>query len=168
MRRFILIFILLVYGCGYRPSSSYTPKTLGDRVYIEVEVSLSDPENSVLIRDTITKAIYTRLKSVTATKKRAKSTIRVKYRDIKFIPLEYNRNGYVVHYQADVILDFTFEREKRSVKKRLVGRYDFPIRPSAIISTSLRFKAIEEGSKKALDEFIAYLGTLGLLHEELW
>jgi len=167
VKRFILIFIVLFYGCGYRPSSSYTPKTLGDRVYIEVEVSLSDPENSVLIRDTITKAIYTRLKSFTTTKKRAKSFIKVKYKDIKFIPLEYDRNGYVVHYQADVILDFLFKRDGQEVQKSLVGRYDFPIRPSAIISTSLRFKAIEEGSKKALDEFIAYLGALGLLHENI-
>jgi len=165
VKKFILIFIVLFYGCGYRPSSSYTPKTLGDRVYIEVDVSLSDPENSVLIRDTITKAIYTRLKSITTTKRRAKSTIKVKYKDIRFIPLEYDRNGYVVHYQADVILDFLFQRENQKVKKSLIGRYDFPIRPSAIISTSLRFKAIEEGSKKALDEFIAYLGTLGLFHE---
>ena len=167
MKKFILIFIVLFYGCGYRPSSSYTPKTLGDRVYIEVDVSLSDPENSVLIRDTITKAIYTRLKSVTSKKRRAKSTIKVKYKDIRFIPLEYDKNGYVVHYQADVILDFLFQRENQKVKKSLIGRYDFPIRPSAIISTSLRFKAIEEGSKKALDEFIAYLGTLGLLHENI-
>ena len=167
MKRFILISILLFYGCGYRPSSSYTPKTLGDRVYIEVEVSLSDPENSVLIRDTITKAIYTRLKSITATKKRAKSTIKVKYKDIKFFPLEYDKNGYVVHYQADVILDFLFEKGDKRIKKSLVGRYDFPIRPSAIISTSLRFKAIEEGSIKALDEFIAYLGTLGLIDDKL-
>jgi len=30
-----------------------------------------------------------------------------------------------------------------------------------------RFKAIEEGSKKALDKFIAYLGTLGLRDEKL-
>jgi len=73
---------------------------LGDRVYIEVDVSLSDPENSVLIRDTITKAIYTRLRSVTTTKRRAKSTIEVKYKDIRFIPLEYDKNGYVVHYAS--------------------------------------------------------------------
>jgi len=167
VKKFILISILLFYGCGYRPSSSYTPKTLGDRVYIEVEVSLSDPENSVLIRDTITKAIYTRLKSVTTTRKRAKSSIFVKYKDIKFSPLEYDRNGYVVHYKADVILDFLYKKGDREVKKSLVGKYDFPIRPSAIISTSLRFKAIEEGSKKALDKFIAYLGTLGLRDEKL-
>ena len=48
-------------------------------------------------------------------------------------------------------------------KRLITGKYSFPIRPSAIISTSLRFEAIKKGSIKALDQFIAYLTTLGAI-----
>jgi hypothetical protein len=58
-------------------------------------------------------------------------------------------------------LKFTLIKGDRVDKKVIVGRYEFPIRPSAIISTSLRFEAIQKGSMRALDEFIAYLETKG-------
>ena len=47
--------------------------------------------------------------------------------------------------------------------RKIVGRFEFPIRASAIISNDLRLKAIEKGSLKALDEFISYLSVKGLL-----
>jgi len=41
------------------------------------------------------------------------------------------------------------------------GFYDFPIEPEAIISDSLRFQAIKNGSAKALDAFISYITQKG-------
>jgi len=158
---FLLVFLLT--SCGYRPSSHYTKKMIGQKVYTEVEVSLSDPENAVLIKDALNRALYTRLKSKASSKREADSSIIVHYKSIKFIPLQYNRNGYVVYYQAHITLGFIFERKGEKENRLIVGRYAFPIRPSAIISNDLRFKAIEQGSIKALDEFISYLSVKGLL-----
>jgi hypothetical protein len=154
---------LLFTACGYKPSSHYTKKIVGERVYTEVEVSLSDPENAVLIKDALNKALFSRLKSKATRKSRADSSIYVAYDNIRFVPLQYDKNGYVVHYQAYITLGFTFKKKDIIEKKQIVGRYDFPIRPSAIISNDLRFKAIEQGSIKALDQFIAYLSAKGVL-----
>jgi hypothetical protein len=154
---------LLLTACGYRPASNYSKKMIGQRVYTQVEVSLSDPENAVLIKDALNRALYRRLKSHASSKKEADSSIKVIYKSIKFIPLQYDRNGYVVHYQAHITLGFTFEKGDERESRLIVGRYEFPIRPSAIISNDLRFKAIEQGSIKALDEFISYLSVKGLL-----
>jgi len=159
----LTVAILLLTACGYRPSSHYTKKILGEKVYTEVEVSLSDPENAVLIKDALNKALYSRLKSKATRKKNADSSIYVAYDNIRFVPLQYNKNGYVVHYQAYITLGFTFIKGDLTEKRQIVGRYEFPIRPSAIISNDLRFKAIEQGSIKALDQFIAYLSGKGLL-----
>jgi len=150
-------------ACGYKPSSLYTKKMIGEKVYTEVEVSLSDPENAVLIKDALNRALYTHLKSHTSKKEEADSSIKVRYQSISFIPLQYDLQGYVVYYQAHIKLRFSFEKGKQKEERSIVGRYEFPIRASAIISNDLRFKAIEHGSMKALDEFISYLSAKGLL-----
>ena len=162
----LVALTLLLTACGYKPSSSYSKKIIGQKVYTEVEVSLSDPENAVLIKDALNRALYTRLKSKATRKKDADSSIYVAYDNIRFVPLQYNKNGYVVHYQAYITLGFTFVKGKVTQKRQIIGRYEFPIRPSAIISNDLRFKAIENGSIKALDQFISYLSAKGLLTHE--
>jgi len=158
-----IIFAILLSGCGYRPSSHFTPKSIGQKVYTEVDISLSDPENAVLLKDALHKALYSRFKSRVSTKRDADSMIKVTYQSLRFIPLQYDRNGYVVYYQAFISLRFQFIKGDKKEDRVIVGRYEFPIRPSAIISTSLRFQAIEKGSMRALDEFIAYLESKGVL-----
>ena len=166
MKKILIIILLFGFiGCGYRPSAINTSKTMGERVYTEVDVSLSDPENAVLIKDALNSALFNRLKSKITIKDKANSTIKVLYNSIKFYPLQYNRNGYVIYYQADINLKFQFIKDNKIREKIITGKYTFPIRPSAIISTSLRFEAIKKGSIKALDQFIAYLSSLGALKE---
>jgi hypothetical protein len=162
----LTVAMLLLTSCGYKPSSHYTKKIVGENVYTEVEVSLSDPENAVLIKDALNRALYRRLKSKATRKRDSDSSIYVAYDNIRFVPLQYNKNGYVVHYQAYITLGFTFIKGEVTEKRQIVGRYEFPIRPSAIISNDLRFKAIEQGSIKALDQFIAYISAKGLLTHE--
>ncbi len=161
--RLIFLTALLLMGCGYKPSSRHAHYLLGEKVYTKVEVSLSDPENALLLKDALNRALYRRLKSHVSSKKEADSSLKVRYNSIKFIPLQYDKNGYVVYYQAHITLGFTFEKDKIRETRLIVGRYEFPIRPSAIISNDLRFKAIEQGSIKALDEFISYLSVKGLV-----
>jgi len=162
----LLMMGVVLTACGYKPSSQYTKKIIGERVYTHVEVSLSDPENAVLIKDALNKALYTRLKSRATRKQYADSSIYLAYKNIRFIPLQYDRQGYVVYYQADITLDFRFEKGKIKEERQILGHYEFPIRPSAIISNDLRLKAIEQGSIKALDQFITYLSAKGLLVNE--
>jgi len=167
MRRvFILLTVLFLTSCGYKPSSHFTPKSIGEKVYTEVEVSLSDPENAVLIKDALNRALYSRLKSLATKKEEADSIIKVAYHSIGFTPLQYDKNGYVVYYQANIVLKFEMIRGKKREERRIIGRYEFPVRPTAIISNDLRFKAIERGSINALDQFIAYVSSKGLLSNE--
>jgi len=159
-------FIIFFTACGYKPSAYYAQKLVGEKVYTQVDVSLSDPENAVLTKDALNMALQTRLKRKVSKENNADSSLYVFYKTIRFIPLQYDRNGYVVFYQAHITLDFTFKKGSIKENRQIVGRYEFPIRPSAIISTDLRLKAIEQGSLKALDEFITYLAAQGLLLNE--
>ena len=159
----LTVALLLLSACGYRPSSHFTKKILGEKVYTEVEVSHSDPENAVLIKDALNRALYSRLKSKATRKSDAESTLYIAYDKMQFLPIQYDKNGYVVYYQANITLGFTFIKGDVTEKRQIIGRYEFPIRPSAIISNDLRYKAIEQGSRKALDQFIAYLSAKGFL-----
>ncbi len=161
----IIFIISLFSSCGYRPSSHYSKKIVTQKVYTEVDISLSDPENAVLVKDALNRALYTRIKSRASKREDTNSSIKVSYNSIHFIPLQYNKRGYVVYYQANISLKFLFEKGKEREERSLVGRYEFPIRPSAIISNDLRFRAIQKGSEKALDEFISYLSAKGLLDD---
>jgi len=163
---FIVMTLLLLTGCGYKPSAHGAQKMIGERVFTQVDVSLSDPENAVLTKDALNIALQTRLKRRVSKKESADSSIYVHYKDIRFIPLQYDRNGYVVFYQAQITLTFKFIKDELKEQRDIVGRYEFPIRPSAIISNDLRLKAIEKGSLKALDQFIAYLSVKGLFLNE--
>ena len=160
---FITLGVLLL-GCGYKPSSHFTPKIIGEKVYTEVEVSLSDPENTVLTKDALNRALRSRLKSLVTTKEEADSYIKVAYQSIKFRPLQYDKNGYVVHYQANITLHFQLVNGTKKEERSITGRYEFPIRPSAIISNARRFEAIEKGSIHALDQFIAYISAKGVFN----
>ncbi len=162
----LLMILLLLSACGYKPSAHFSPKVIGERVYTEVDVSLSDPENSVLIKDALNRALYSRFKSLATTKSKAQSSIFVSYQSIRFVPLQYDQNGYVVQYQANIRLKFRLLKGEKQEERLIVGRYEFPIRPSAIISTDLRFKAIERGSVHALDQFVAYVSAKGLMSYE--
>jgi len=155
---------VLLLGCGYKPSSHFTPKIIGEKVYTEVEVSLSDPENTVLTKDALNRALLSRLKSLSTSKKEADTHIKVTYQSIRFRPLQYNKNGYVVYYQANITLHFQLIKGTQKEERSIRGRYEFPIRPSAIISNALRFEAIEKGSIHALDQFIAYISAKGVLN----
>jgi hypothetical protein len=154
--------MLLLTSCGYRPSSHFSPIVIGQKVYTHVDVSLSDPENSVLIKDAINRALYSRFKTLSTSEEEAQSSIFVAYQSIDFIPLQYDINGYVVQYQANIFLKFRLKKGEDQEERLIMGRYEFPIRPSAIISNDLRFKAIAQGSIHALDQFIAYISAKGL------
>ena len=158
--------VLFLSACGYRPSAHFTPKVIGEKVYTKVDVSLSDPENSVLIKDALNQALYSRFKTLASTKNEAQSSIFVAYKSIQFVPLQYDENGYVVQNQANILLNFRLEKGDQQEERSIMGRYEFPIRPSAIISNDLRFKAIEQGSLHALDQFIAYISAKGLMLDD--
>ena len=159
----LLLFILT--ACGYKPSAHFAKKVLGERVYTKVDVSLANPENAVLTKDGLNKALQTRLKTIVTRESEADSILGVRYESVRFVPLQYDKNGYVAYYQVVMTLRFTFEKGTHHEERRVIGRYEFPISPTAIIAYDLQLKAIEKSTTKALDQFIAYISAKGYFVE---
>jgi len=161
----LFTFCLLPFaftGCGYKPATAYTQKVLSDQIYTEVEVYLRDPENAVLVKDALNAAVVSRFGAQVATKKNATTILHVKFNSVSFQPIQYDVNGYAIYYRAKVSLKIAYRSPTAKGTEIVSGFYDFPIEPRAIISDSLRFQAIKEGSAKALDAFVSRMAQRGV------
>jgi hypothetical protein len=156
-----VIAFVLISGCGYVPASKQARKVVGEKIFVEVSVSLQDPENAVLIKDAARKAVVTRFHSSLVPQSEAETTLWVSLSNISFSPLQYDVNGYVIVYRANININVTRRNngEQKSYNSR--GSYDFAIEPNAIITDIQRFEAIRQASLKALDSFVAQVGAEG-------
>ncbi len=163
LRQLLLIIslIVLIAGCGYLPASKQARKVVGEKLFVEVDVPLQDPENSVLIKDATRKAVVTRFHSSLVPQSEAKTTLWVSLSSIVFSPLQYDSNGYIIVYRAHITIQVT--RRHRGEKKvyNSQGTFDFTIEPNAVITDTQRFDAIAQAALKALDSFVAQVGAEG-------
>jgi outer membrane lipopolysaccharide assembly protein LptE/RlpB len=161
--KFLLLSALLfeLSGCGYKPSSKYARKVVGERIYTKVIISEQNPENSVLIKDAVDSAIIEVFNASLSEKKYADTTLVFSISQPSYIPIQYNNDGFIIAYRATVIL--TIIRETDDTKKRYSakGTYDFTIAPNAVITDQERFEAIRNSAQKAISSFIAQVSAEG-------
>jgi hypothetical protein len=148
-----IIITVLFLSCGYKPTSIYTKEILGKKIYTEVFISLEDPENSVLIKDALNEAVVSQFRSKIASKSSADSKLYITLNSVRFVPIQYDKNGYVIAYKTYVGLksEYVDINGDRSLFNSR-GDYDFPIESNSLISDTKRFEAIKFASQKALDE----------------
>jgi len=151
--------LLIVTGCGYKPSSHYIDKLFDDTIYVEVNVDRVEPENAPYLKDELNQLVYKHFKKRVASKAEASSYIKVSYKDTRFIPLAYDENGYVSRYRVKVTVDFDMLTKKGRIKKRITSSVQKDIYYSSVLTSRLRIEAIKQGFDKAIDEFLAYVSA---------
>lgn len=156
----LLVFLFFV-GCGYIPASKQARKIVGNKLFVEVVVLLKDPENAVLIKDATRKAVITRFHSSLVPKSEANTKLLITLSKISFSALQYNTNGYVIVYRANVNIKVKRSTNGKQKTYKAKGNFDFSIEPNAAITDSQRFEAIKNASLKALDSFVAQVGAEG-------
>ena len=160
----LITFVLstLFAGCGYRPASHYAKKEISGKVYVNLEVELSDPKNSVLIKDALNELLVHKLNAqLVYTEEEADTLMNISLGSVSLSEQSYGDDGYAKLYQATVSIYVDYQ--KKDQKKRSLsvsGRYDFSIDDgSSTISETKRFEAIKTASTKALDEVISKLAV---------
>lgn len=164
IRRFwFLSFVVIVTACGFKPTSVYTKKVLGDRIYVKVETSLQDPENSVLIRDALNEAVINKFKARLSQEADATATLFTTLKRVDFQPIEFDKNGYVIAYKTNVLLQTRFwDRLHKVHTVETTGDFDFNIESNSVISDTKRFNAIKEAAQKSIDAFISKISVQGV------
>ena len=157
----VLVWGFMAAGCGYKPATAYTDKVLDKKIYTEVEVYLRDPENAVLAKDAVNQAVRQRFGGTLTDEAHADTKLFVRFDRVSFRPIQFDTNGYAIYYRAIVRLRIAYASTKGNGEEKVDGVYDFPIQPAAVISDALRYKAIKEGSLKAIDAFISKMAATG-------
>ena len=165
MRVFLLVMALLFGGCGYKPASKAAKSVLGERVFVEVAISVKDPQNSVLIKDALKEALISRLHVSLVPESQADTAIDAALKSVSFAATIYDADGYVTAYKTTVTLSLvtTFKNGTKQTVNT-VGEYDFPIEANSVISDTKRFEAIKYASLDALDEFVTAIAVKGMHH----
>lgn len=164
MKKIFLSFLVLAFtACSYAPSAHLARQTLSKEVYLQVDIDKQDPRNSVYIIDTMRALLMQKLHVDIVAKDEAADFIKLKIMSLEFIPLIYDKNGYVVNYEAVLTLRFSvLHKDGKEQVFTTKGNYHFDISPNTIISDTARFNAIKYASSKAFDEFISQLAIRGL------
>ena len=164
----LIVSMFMIIGCGYKPSSYYEKIVLGDKIYAKVLMDIQNPENSVLVKDAINEAIVSKFKSkIVAKKIYADSQLYVKFNNIYFKPIAYDKDGYIISYKAEVSLDIKYiDKAGQQNSFTVNGSYDFPIEPNSVISDTKKFEAIKFSSYKAISEFVSKISILGAIKKD--
>lgn len=154
----ILAFFICIFlaGCGYMPLSYYSKQGIGENIYVDSIVNLSDPQNSVLAKDALNRAILTRFHSNLVSKSNAETIITMNIVDINLDSIADSRNGFANFYRASVQIEFSYA-DKRGIERvfRNYGSYDFSVDTLSTITDDRRFSALTQASIQAIDKFIA-------------
>lgn len=164
MKNLFIILSLLFIGCGYKPSSYYTKNVFGDRIYVDTIIDVREPENLVVLKDSLNEAVVTKFKGKITPKERADTILHIRLKGITFTPVSFNDTGFAVLYKNVVTLETSF-RDKKGKKHTInsEGDYFFYVNRNSVITDQQRFKAIKVASLKALDYFISKASMIGFL-----
>jgi len=158
---FFATVLLEMSGCGYKPSSKYSRKVVGEKISTNVIISAEDPENTVLIKDAVDRAIIEIFRASLVDKKYATTHLNFSVSEPHYSPIQYNQDGFVIAYRATITLHIL--RQTKDIKKKYnaTGTYDFTIAPNAVITDQERFEAIKYSTQKAITSFIAQIAAEG-------
>ncbi len=167
----VVIFIVKVFllatitislsSCGYKPSAKYSRAVTGEKISTSVIISSEDPENTVLIKDSMDSAILEVFHASLTSQKLSTTHLNIAILNISYMPLQYDQDGFVIAYRTTIVLKIDRKSKLREKKYIANGSYDFSIVANAIMSDQQRFDAIRYSSTKAIKSFIAQVSAEG-------
>lgn len=163
---FVLVFLT---ACGYKPSSHYAKDELKGNIFVNLEISLKDPRNAVIIKDAMNELIVHRLDSkIVYDRNLADTIVDLKLNSVSMQELQYDEDGYNKLYKAVVSISVKYKKKDTDEVKSfsVSGDYDFSIDNGTTITDTKRFEAIKNAAAKALEEMISRTAVNSFKKEE--
>jgi len=157
----LVLSLILLVGCGYKPSSKYAREVVGEKISTSVHISAQDPENTVVIKDAVDAAIIEIFHASLVDRRYSVTHLTLSISPPSYSPIQYNSDGYVVAYRASISLGIQRETEGEKKSYSTSGTYDFNIEPNAVVTDQERFNAIKFSSIKAIASFVAKVSAEG-------
>ncbi len=158
----VLLFFIL--GCGYRPSSDYQNRVLGDAISPSLKIDITAPQTSIFIKDALRVAIFTVFgKNID---KNATSQINVTSLNANLSSVDYDVNGFANLYRATVVLNCIFiDKFNKKHFLTVSGTYDFSVTNQSILDDQLKLNAYKVAAINALDILYAKITKIGAFYD---
>ena len=153
--KYIIILFYLI-SCSYTPIAKYKQNIIKNKIYTEIDISISEPKNSVLLKDALNDIMFRYFNNSTLEQNSTFNFIKVTYKSINFRPTSYDKNGYTLSYRAEIELNFKSTINNDKIEKDINGNYDFFISSDQLLSNDIKYKAIKYSSEDALNKFINF------------
>ncbi len=159
---FHFAFCIFLVGCGYKPSSVYQEKILGDNIKVIVKIDVKNPRETIFLKDAVLDSVYTLLgKNVCYNN--CESTMTINPQGSSLEILDYDKNGYPVLYRSVVNLSVSIIDKNGKLRNYSVnGTYDFRISSQSIVDDETRLNAFKNASINALNKLFATLAKDGV------
>ena len=169
MRRFfhlntsalLLSLIFFLGGCGYAPNAKFSRDVMGEKISTSVVISAEDPQNTVVIKDAVDKAVIEVFQASLTTKEASDSHLVIQMNKPIYTPVVYDENGYITGYRMSVVLHIVRNSKGASKKYQTQGFHDFSVAPNAIVTDQDRFNAIGFAAQRAIRAFVAQVSAEG-------
>lgn len=162
--KLIIVFFVIVFmtGCGYQPTSKYVKNVFDESVYVEVKIDPSEPENAPYLTDELRKIIIQRFNGKIASKENANNSIIATYKGTQFVPIAYDKAGYITRYATIVKVEFDLkDKNGKNFHKIITATSQEGVSESALYTSTSRILSIKAGMQKASDEFISFISAMG-------
>lgn len=153
---------IILSGCGYKPSSYYAKKELGEKVFVKLFIDLKDPRNAVLIKDSLNQLLIQKLDNKLVYDEALADTImNIKLNSVNMQELQYDKDGYNKLYRAlvGIKVDYFKKTENKRNSFTVSGEHNFSIDDGTTITDTKRFEAIKSAADDALDEVLSKIAV---------
>jgi len=152
--RFFLLFLFLL-GCGYKPSSYYQNKILGENIQVKVEIDPKNPRETIFLTDAVNDAVYT-VFNKNLCFQNCDTILEVNPNSSSIEALDFDENGYPILYRSKVVLKVKLiDKYKKTRTYTVEGRYDFSVAPQSILTDQIKLDAYKKASINALNILFA-------------
>ena len=157
----LLSLSIFISGCGYSPSAKFSRDTLGEKISTSVIISAQDPQNTVVIKDAVDRAIIEVFQASLVSKEHSDTHLVLTMGIPVYVPIVYDENGFVIGYRMSVVLNIIKHTNGASKSYMTKGFHDFSVAPNAIVTDQDRFEAIGQGAQRAIKSFVAQVSAEG-------
>ncbi len=160
---FTLYFLLLILiGCGYKPSSVYQNKIIGNNIQANVEISAKTPREDIFLKDALNDAVYT-VFGANLVNNNANTKIYLTINSSSLNPLDYDENGFPILYRSSVTLNAkVIDKFNKTRNYTVSGNYDFAIQANSVLNDETKLNAFKQASINALNILLAKITKDGV------
>lgn len=165
---FHLSLVVILTGCGYKPSSFYAKKKIQGSVYVHVVINLEEPKNSVLVKDALNEIVVGQFNTKLVSKRSLADTVlTVNLSSVGNQELQKDKDGYANLYRTNVNITVAYAGPNGNGTTSVSGSYVFSVVAGSTISDAKRFEAIKIASSKAFEEIVSKFAVESFKKDEV-